>query len=163
MFYITGAQFCLFQVSSPSFALCTPPPFPSVVFLIQVLLYDARWVKSSQITFYMNQWIKTQWINFARWPRIIEMWAKSLNKWESSDKINNNASRLFKAIRDKSVTKLCMDKSPSKSSIHYLLSVEMTEEWWVTQCYICVWGRAFLLRSWEINSAYGLTVQSGRV
>jgi len=37
-----GQPETVLQVSSPSFALSTPPPFPSVVFLFQVLLYDAR-------------------------------------------------------------------------------------------------------------------------
>ena len=86
----------------------------------------------------MNQWIKTQWINFARWPRIIEMWAKSLNKWESSDTFNNNASRLFKAIWDESVTKICMDKSHSKSSTLPVISGDAWRMMRVTQCYMCV-------------------------
>ena len=45
--HIQGCE--LFQVSSPSFALPTPPAFPSIVFLFQMLLYDARWVKSHLI------------------------------------------------------------------------------------------------------------------
>ena len=91
----------------------------------------------SQNTFSIkNQWIIgicLKWLSESRWPRIIDMWAKSLNKWESWEKFNHNSSRLFKAIWHE-------EKSMNKSDLHDLLSVN---DWTMTSdsmLYVSVWG-----------------------
>ena len=130
MFYIQDPKFWFYR--SPVPPLPSAPPLPS-----------PQWSSSSKCSCTMQDESKVCkshfiWTSESRLSELILLDGQESLKCEPSDKFNNNASRLFKAIWDESVTKICMDKSHSKSSTLPVISGDAWRMMRVTQCYMCV-------------------------
>ena len=163
MFYIQDPKFWFYR--SPVPPLPSAPPLPS-----------PQWSSSSKCSCTMQDESKVCkshfiWTSESRLSELILLDGQESLKCEPSHWINgshrtNSTTTLQDYSRpfEMNLSRKYAWTKVIQNHLHYLLSVEMPEEWWEWLSVICVFVKgSLLLRSWEINSAYGLTVQSGRV
>ena len=157
MFYITDSAFFRSRVPPSPSAPPLPSPQLSSSSKCSCTMQDESKVGKSHFI----------WTSESRLSELILLDGQESLKCEPSHWINgSHRTNSTTTLQDYSrpFTKICMDKSHSKSSTLPVISGDAWRMMRVTQCYMCDCERgALLLRSWEINSAYGLTVQSGRV